>query len=111
MISPRCTVFSTISVKLLIETYLAKKRSSTEASKNTPLPENAASSHSKLSSRPRPYASGPGPGSARSTGSEWMDWMPWTCLRVAGSAISAYSDNISRNAAAPFCSSELTSER
>ena len=61
MISPRCTVRRTVSVNELIETYFAKKRSSTAPSRKTPLPSNAASSQVTEISRPRPNVVGPAP--------------------------------------------------
>src|SRR5262249_407100 len=69
MISPRCSVFSTISVNELSETYRAKKCSSTEPSRKTLVPSKAASSHVSVTSSPRPNVGGPSPGIRRTMGS------------------------------------------
>src|SRR5688572_26927986 len=62
MISPRCALRNTVEVNELIETYLAKKRSSTAPSRKTLVPSKAVSSHCTVISRPRPKLAGPGTG-------------------------------------------------
>jgi len=60
MISPRCKVLMTVSVKELRETYLAKNCSRTAPRMNTPVPTKANSSNSTMISKPRANAIGPG---------------------------------------------------
>ncbi len=59
--SPRSGLRSTVSVKALMETYLAKKRASTAASRMPPAPPKLPSSMLSVISRPRPTATGLAP--------------------------------------------------
>src|SRR5919106_1510995 len=68
MISPRSSVVTTVSVKLLRVTYLAKNCSSTAPSRNALGSRRLCSSSSSSISRPRPNVIGPGTGRRRTTG-------------------------------------------
>ena len=83
--SPRSAVFRTVSVNELIETYLAKNCSSTDPSRNTPLPSNAVSSSVSKIRNPRAKAIGPGVFTRRTAGSLLKPLTPSTCARIAGS--------------------------
>jgi hypothetical protein len=56
---------TTVSVKELIEAYLAKNRSRTALNRNTPVPSKAPSSSVSVISVPRPKVLGPSPVSSR----------------------------------------------
>src|SRR5437899_11725615 len=58
MISPRCCVRITVSVKELSETYFAKNCSRAAPRMNTPVPSKAFSSNVTVNSRPRAKAIG-----------------------------------------------------
>ncbi len=74
--SPRSGLRSTVSVNPLIETYLARNRSSTAASTIPPEPPNGASSMVSVISSPRPAATGPAPGMRRTIGCATTERQP-----------------------------------
>src|SRR5258706_5322240 len=111
MISPRCCVLITVSVKELSETYFAKNCSSTAPRMKTPVPSNAVSSNVTVISRPRAKVIGPGASTRRTMGWQRTVRSPSICLMVWRSFPSVYNFRISRSAVAPSSPDESSSER
>src|SRR5260221_714145 len=111
MMSPRCWVLITVSVKELSETYFAKNCSSTAPRMKTPVPSNAVSSKVTVISRPRTKVIGPGASKRRTMGWQRTVRSPSFCLMGWRSFPSVYNFRISRSAVAPSSPVESSSER
>src|SRR5258708_27351309 len=101
IISPRCLVRTTVSVKEFKETYFAKNCSSTAPRINTPVPSKAASSNVRVISKPRAKEIGPGAVTRRTTGFDLTVSSPSIWRSANRSFSSMYNVSNSRRPAAP----------
>src|SRR6185295_10794077 len=84
--SPRPITSRAVSVNELREACRAKNSSSTEPSRNAPVPSNARSSQERRTPMPRPKVTGPRPGMRRVIGSTRTERIPSRWRRTTDSA-------------------------